>query len=286
MQAYLANLIDQVYTDFRQQLTGQECFCDLLTLNFGTDSAPNYQSPLVQQLYLLRYYPAYLVEYYLAWRDLFELNFLPTHLQVLSIGCGNAPDYTALRLAARDTGNEYLYYYDGADRVQWHYRDPANRPARRYHFSDIVFWTGFRRAEYNVVTFPKSIGEFSDEAFSSMLAALGRSHFTEDRLCLMSSVRASRAQHDKEMLERVLEVFEQSHGYKRLNPSHNSTQLPNQPVSQVSGFYYPEDVYRFLESLNEQCPAYDCCTCHDCGLSRRPMLNTKGMEYQIIRMER
>ena len=116
MRDFLSLFISQVFADFQTELGSRTYLCELRELNFNGGRAPDYSSILLQQLYLLRYFPAYLVEYYIAWRDLLWECFLPKQLNLLSIGAGNGADYTALRYAIRDAASGSCITYHGVDK--------------------------------------------------------------------------------------------------------------------------------------------------------------------------
>jgi hypothetical protein len=60
---------------------------------------PDYAEPFVRQYYSLRYFPAYLFEYYCMYCRILKKDLVDTPLNVLSIGAGHGVDYYGLHFA-------------------------------------------------------------------------------------------------------------------------------------------------------------------------------------------
>ena len=86
---------------------------------------PDYSKPEIQQLYLLKYFPAYLIEYYEIFNDILKYKFIALPFNVLSVGTGCGIDYWGLEFALRDHGMDSAdyVYYTGIDKIPWNYRE-------------------------------------------------------------------------------------------------------------------------------------------------------------------
>ena len=59
--------------------------CLLKDVTYLGGNIPDYSSIAVQQLYLLKYFPAYLIEYYDIYRDVLTDKFIKLPLNILSL---------------------------------------------------------------------------------------------------------------------------------------------------------------------------------------------------------
>lgn len=74
MEAFIDATLRRVVTDFDATKAQAGRLCDCKTLTYEGGNAPNYDTPLVQQIYMLRYFPAYLAEYYLIQNSIKLVN--------------------------------------------------------------------------------------------------------------------------------------------------------------------------------------------------------------------
>ena len=70
MQRFIERKIREVFTDFQQEAERAEGLCACKNLTYEGGNSPDYDNPLVQQNYMLRFFPAYLTEYYLMYKKL------------------------------------------------------------------------------------------------------------------------------------------------------------------------------------------------------------------------
>lgn len=287
--------MDTVFNDFREELSTMDKMCLLKTLGFEGDHLPDYEIPVIQQLYLLRYFPAYIVEYYRMYEKLIDYNHIGNVARVISIGTGCGIDYCALEYVLQDneTSCAESVIYTGIDKVDWLYREHFDNPDCAYYNMDLTEWTELDRDDYNVICFPKSIGEFSESTFEYLLDIIRKTDFTEDRIGLVASIRNSRSSFDVKRLLRVAKVLQQTHGFRCINPKHNFwyTKEPmafNKYAPEL--FYYPDEVKEFITNLIDECGEYDGrYSCEDdCGsrLNRWPILKTTQLKYHVKLFEK
>lgn len=53
--------MNEIYDDFMLELDEVKYYCDLKGLRYDGNNIPDYNNPLIQKYYLLRYMPAYLL---------------------------------------------------------------------------------------------------------------------------------------------------------------------------------------------------------------------------------
>lgn len=190
MESFIESRMAAVVQDFKAHIKETGCLCDLKTLTYEGGNTPDYSQEFVQQYYMLRFFPAYLFEYYYVYRKIFAEKLVDPPLNVLSIGCGCGVDYFGLDQALR---LHPMYApdirYTGIDVVRWKYTDKLGRDGSVFFLNqDITQWDKLDETSYNVIMFPKSIGEFSHPVFTHIKTMLQNSTFEQDRVCLACSL--------------------------------------------------------------------------------------------------
>lgn len=290
IREFLENGLRYIFNDFQTEIRRFETLCPLKDLRFNSGNIPNYEINAIQQLYLLRYFPAYTIEYYRIYTKLIQQGFIDQY-NVLSIGAGSGLDYYGLYFAL----NKDLNYinYTGLDRVNWLYRD--NLGNNRYDFihDDISAWDELDWHRYNVIMFPKSIGEFDSETFDRLLDIINNSTFENDKISLISSIRELNDSTDIARLVRILEVLENSHGFNCLDDATTSYSYGKVDgfVKYYPKFEYPQDILNFITNLLSNCQNYringkPCETSCFSFLNKWPVLKDGHVKYQIVRLER
>ena len=61
MREFIGRVMDRVFNDFKDNLQQQDSMCGLNNVRFDGGNVPDYTDSIKIQLYLLRYFPAYLV---------------------------------------------------------------------------------------------------------------------------------------------------------------------------------------------------------------------------------
>ncbi len=284
--------------DFEHGLSAMDRLCELKKLPFDSGHIPDYENTQVQQLYFLRYFPASLVEYYLISRKLINFNFL-THFKMFSLGCGANIDYYGFYYALRDhAAAEHAenFSYTGLDKTDWCYKEDLGRCQYSYINGDISLWQSLDADDYNVIIFPKSIGEFSNRVFNHVQKILLHSNFTEKNIVLISSVREQHSPTDMYRFEIIANILRKNFGYTNLDNCTTYYHIRDAGTGFglsrcCDSFYYPDEVKHFLLNLQNQCPIFkkyrkSCQSdCQDL-LNRNPILTARYIQFQINRFTR
>jgi hypothetical protein len=291
MKTLINEMMRQVLKDFRASLDGLDRFCELREVTFTSDHSPDYSSRIQQQLYMLRYFPAYLAEYYFIYGELLDAGFLPLPLRVLSIGCGCGVDYYGLHLAARDRGimPAASMQYHGLDRVAWNYQTTLKNPAVCY--CTINPGKGYiRHRGWNVYSFPKSIGELAWRDLRGIEFDIITRPSAPPRMCLVSSLGRNGAGED-DRLRDVVDAMTRAQGYTVVGDSSGVKRPGFRHLRNIAnGFHVPDEVREILTNLRDRCPRRQS-GCPDSS-SRCDLLNWKPMEwskyisYQIVYLEK
>ncbi|OIJ16354.1 hypothetical protein BKP37_06425 [Anaerobacillus alkalilacustris] len=293
MENYIHKQLDAIYNDFKSEIDQLDELCSLHDLRFNYGHLPNYFHSSIQQLYLLRYFPAYVFEYYRIFKKVIEFNHVDTPYKVLSIGVGSLLDYYGLELAMKEVGlnvQEYAYY-TGVDKVDWMYKDSLGNHDCTFIAGDINQITPTILEEFNIIIFPKSIGEFPETAFQDLMSLLEKVNFSERKIVLISSIRDSQLTIDKDRFKNIVNLFGTSQGLSDLDPQTDYYYFKDHSIRDLNDYFtYPEHIRRFLINLQEQCKSYDP-TSHLCVaecenyLNKSPILRTRLIKYQIKRLE-
>lgn len=251
--------LSAIHREFSQNLAGMQKYCELCEVSFY-GRTPNYSSPTQQHLYLLRYFSAYLFEYFEAFSLLKQSNFL-TQPQIVSFGCGSGIDGAAARFAFSQCS------YMGIDLVAWNPWFLPQPPA-------LMNASEFIPSTQDVFVFPKSLSELPDGIVTALAENLPTT--SAQKVCIINS-RRTRDSSDGDKCTRLLQAF---------GSTNNNTQLfevvPNKGalVYYQRWFSYPDDISRHIKTLSSRCPSSsgtgtDCCaysTCKPCaGKSKKPM---------------
>lgn len=119
-------------------------------------SATDYSDPIYQSIYTMRYFPAYYTEYCMlsCCFYLYILKNKVKHLNFISLGCGAATDYYALK----DNFKNITFNYKGLDINKW---DDALFPNRNDNFlriqKSIQDINSNDLNDIDAIIFPKSI---------------------------------------------------------------------------------------------------------------------------------
>ena len=225
MERFIERKLRKVFRDFQQEAdsVGGLCACKDLTYEGG--NRPDYKSALVQQYYMLRYFPAYLAEYYLMYKHMLQERFLGESLKVISIGSGCGIDCWGLYFAICDSGGDpKRVNYTGIDIVKWKYQEILHIDNSYFINKDITEWTKLDENDYNVIVFPKSIGEFSDKDFNIVCDIFVNTDFSEKRICGLCSLMDIGKEGDAEWQGQGPQDGPQGHlgaeGFSRLYPNH------------------------------------------------------------------
>jgi len=280
----ITSFLESVFTDFSSSIKNTDRLCSLKTLSFLNSSTPDYSNRMIQQLYLLRYAPAYISEYEAFYNALMDLEGSPSFLRIFSIGSGSGLDYYGAYRAIKKKGlPSDTLYYSGIDAIDWYYRTTLDNHRYCFYKQDVTRLHFLPDRFINVLLFPKSICEFSDESFSRLLKVISSTAFCSEQINICASVRRSHLHDDYERLVEVVKCLLLKGEYT-IHLNHNSI-CDNVQGESIS---YPEHIFKFLSNLRAYCAAYRQGICRgkrDCdSLNRKPMKDTSYRQYWIIRL--
>lgn len=295
MKKFIDTKLRKVLADFDQTAALEKKLCACKGLTYEAGHTPDYNDPLVQQIYMLRYFPAYLVEYYLMYQELLRARFLPEKLNILSIGCGCGVDLWGLYFAlkSRRVDCATSIDYTGIDLAPWMYCDDMGLPNVRFLQKNITAWQKLKRTDYNVFVFPKCIGEFPQVVFNKICDIFKLSSFKNDRVCGLCSLMDKGLTHDAQRFTRIAQTMENAHGFSLLDLSDTHWNVPKKGGLNTicSAFDYPNDILASVKSNLDKCQEYrsngrSCKQDCDRHVNKSPILTTSFIKYQLLRFER
>jgi len=269
--------------------------CELKTFRYDGSHLPQYENENIRRLYLLRYLPAYVTEYYTIYKDIMNINYIDSEVNILSIGSGCALDYYGAYFASlnnRLVGEDIRY--TGIDKTEWDYRINLGNKEINFYNQDIGLLDRLYACNYNVIIFPKSIGEFDSQLFLKIKTIFRNSRFSEKKVFLVSSIRDQRKDFDANRFSEIVDIMTTVHLYKTNDDPRRYFYFPEKrSLCQLTGgFTYPDHIKDFITSLSKKCPNYKKNgnkSCEpDCSeiLDRNPILTNSYMCYQIVRLSR
>jgi len=296
MNKFIGSTICNVFTNFQQTVAdrGQLCVCKNLT--YEACNTPDYDDLMVQQYYILRYFPAYLVEYYLMYTQMLSLDFLPEQLNVLSIGCGCGVDLWGLKFAISQRGEnpDVRITYHGVDKAKWHYQDNLGLTNAQFYTGDISNLGRSVAVPYNVLAFPKSIAELPTDVFEGFCQMLKSISFTQDHIVVACSLMTEGINHDSPRVERIATALATC-GFTSLDSTtvHWETKGDRWlgefcPRRQ---FNYPDDIKAVVDKMAFACPKYvqnnkSCETGCIGSLNKKPITMSSYIKYALLRFRR
>jgi hypothetical protein len=296
MQRLIRRKLEEVFADFQHQAEQEQGLCACKDLTYEDGRTPDYTDLLLQQHYMLRYFPAYLVEYFLMYQNLLNQAFLPNILKVLSIGCGCGVDLWGLNLAIRDHGADPAarINYTGIDLAPWAYQDDLGLPHVRFLNQDITDWDRLDATDYNVFVFPKCIGEFPTQVFNSICDMFQNTTFDRPRVCGLCSLMDMGHAADAARFTRIANIMQSTHAFRLLDEPNTYWHVPNpdRGLNTVCGdFDYPQEILDRVRVLLRECPTFqenrEPCE-DDCAaaLNKWPILRAIYVNYKLLRFQR
>jgi len=290
MKTFIEDFMRTVFNDFQKNVN-KEVLCDLKELSFKSGHLPDYTKEINQQLYLLRYFPAYLTEY----KYLYKKIVKDTHLEsinVLSIGCGSFIDFYGLIFAIKSfsvSSSDIPVKYTGIDVINWKYQDNFNNQDVSFLCDSIENFKFKKPDDTNVIIFPKSLSELSDDVLDSFVSNILGTKFSSKRIYLISSIMNKMFTADEAKCKKVINAF-QDIGYLCENYEPPQEIIKKEAMLLFDhDFFYPDNVKEYLNTLSSKCIKYIennkyCQT--DCEkLNRSPILKTDNISFQVNLLE-
>lgn len=266
-------LISEVLEEAYKELSKCKAWCVIKTYDPAVNNS--YENLAYRAFYTLKYFPAYLVEYFFIYkkiRSLFKFDF--EQKSILSIGCGSGIDYYAIRNLM---GNEN-FKYTGVDIHEWEYRPEVTNA--QFYDTGIESITEEQIADTDVFIFPKSIANMSPyiNNFAKKILNKGKDEIIIGySFCTHTDTDSVHGKLEAEQLHNFLK--------SKYNMDENSTGPDTCMVwkseeykglrSIHQDFVYPEKMKKALEDFKEQCLSSDDAKCVSCNEKSFPILTTK-----------
>lgn len=173
-----------------------ETLCDLEATTYKRQ-IPDYANEAHASLYLMRYASAYLAEYYLAYKRLFEKNFLDLDkISILSLGSGAHIDGLAAGCALLKLYGKANYAYQGVDKIDWPGSNKLCIPFFKFIHKDIGYLEDTDlnlNYPINIIVFPKVLSEICSDAICGLFLEMPEIYL-DQRLALVFSTRNAQQQ--------------------------------------------------------------------------------------------
>jgi hypothetical protein len=157
---------------------------------------------------------------------------------------------------------------------------------------DITEWSRLNEKTYNIIMFPKSIGEFSSKGFAELLKILRSSKFERPRVCIACSLIDTNQSQDIGRFVEVVETMEKAHHFKRASSPTQFYAFPNHKGIRAHCYdwVYPQDIFDFVANLADHCPKYKAkgkfCKPDCVNLRRKPIMTTAYIQFQVLGLSR
>lgn len=296
MKDHIAGLITQQHkllcSAIKQRSFSNIALCDLQNVNFNSGGVPNYTDAAQQSLYLLRYAPAYTVEYRLAFDKIFSGNRIATgDVNILSVGCGAAIDKASVFFAMNNTTNHFraaLRYY-GVDLIDWNYDIFPEKRSNFIHKGIESVFTSDIPSCIDIVIFPKSLPEIDICLLKRFFANMDKRNFYS-KLCIINSNRC--AYDDNAKAAEFCKLFCDTFNYEvqdsfDIGPIKNpDTDKPLCIWEVFPGehFSFPQDAINTSNNISTLCVAnghFETCTQCAGVINRTPMLTTPYFNTRV-----
>ena len=239
METFWRESLQGIYENFKFNLSFMPNRCELCDVSFMNGRIPNYESIPQQNLYLLRYFSAYLFEYHAAYQYLHSTGFLDDIPRIASLGCGSGIDGAAADFVFDD------YSYRGIDRVRWNLWFADEPPC-------IGDAGAFIPTNGNVFVFPKSLAELPVGGVDALACNLPKT--SAKKICIINSRRKDDAPDGYACLK-ILQGFAaaspMTYSLMQIRPrSTEKTWL----ITYNDWFKYPDEIKATISSLSQTCP--------------------------------
>ena len=295
MGSFLNQSLQRIYDDFtsainlKSPLENQKC---LLYFTFvkGDPDEIKYSKKEHQQLYLLRYFYAYLIEYWYLYSKISLKSY-----SIFSIGCGCFIDLYGF-LCIKDCKTAYEYY--GIDCEDWPYKDLLSNPYMHGKFEKKSLSTclvDFQKqgldetlGKINVFVFPKTIEYMEDDDkgihdISALAQCIEKTFFASSKIYLILNGMDSNFKDDEDRLDILRKSF-MAIGYNSIETKYESSVFPQYFYQFFSGGLFIDGLLR--TNIKNFCT---CCSNHvGCIVNKKPktspIFETKYFHCKIIEL--
>lgn len=275
--------IEDVVNSFHKQITARKNLCATCRTEHNLEF---YRQHAYQELYALRYLPAYYFEYCVLANLLYRrVQGDYDSLNIASLGCGLSPDYYAFKDNLKTIDFSYLGY----DATQWSTQKhmPEAGKNLNFIFKSVQAITPEELKGIDVYVFPKSIGDIRSSGKNVLEDFAGKVvSTTKSRLFFLISYVSAGFDSpvdtsDFQVIHKKLveSGFQTEDDPKSSFISHdNITKTRPLGLRKINkGFLYPND--KFI-SCNEH--KKEDAICKSCMVPRKPILYNSYMSFQLL----
>jgi len=294
LKSHIETKLERARSAIEDSIRSNQTCCHLKDIDFSGGHIPKYDEEDIQNLYLLRYYGAYLCEY--KWIYNKAIKYLEnSNLNILSLGCGCGLDYSGLYFAALDMKIDMAKIkYVGYDVVNWLNRDHFENLSAKFIIKSVSDLPVVKRFN-NIIIFPKSISDIDDLSFQKLANQLSQCDFVSPKIVLISSIRADKHYMSSD-IDRFQLIFKQfsDKGFATTDKTNEYWHFSNPDkawATLMPGFSIPDSIVEFLKHLSEKCSKYiknkkNCKP--DCAkiLNRWPILKVGTSRYQMVQLQK
>lgn len=293
---FITSFLDIHFDKFKDLATKAQPtdFCSLRNFDIASGKwCPDYANPLHREFYYLKYASAYIVEYYLAFKQIFDSNLLTanSHITTLSLGCGAMLDLVGFNASMANYKNVSPIYF-GIDIVDWNCNETKNiNNASLYTCGIENFNNDLCNFPYDIIIFPKSISDIPEIHLTNFANSISCSKLSNN-ICIINSKR-DKVDIDEFRAKNFCNMLAERCGYdidtieQNINNIDGGTKIENLIGN---GFKFNDDIGWFLkkfgeERLNCKCPEDDQQHCKDV-LEKWPIRTKKFISYTIYHLEK
>lgn len=278
-----SGFVKEVVDSFHSTITSRADLCKTCKSEYTFDF---YQKKAYQELYALRFLPAYYFEYCVLANDLYgRVKDRYRNLKIMSLGCGLSPDYFAFR----DNLNGIAFEYIGYDAVEWTSQKYMPKPGPNYQFvfGNVAKIADDEMSQVDVFVFPKSIGDIERGA-EGLVATLGKKIAKEgkDRIFFLNSYVTKDFDNpiDKEKFLAIHKALSAA-GYST-NDNPNVSYYKHDGITKDKPIGLRKIHYDFVypPDRSVSCDKKDASddVCNECMVPKSPIFTNQYMSFSIL----
>lgn len=290
-------LVDLVQSNFEHLANRGAPLCSCRDFSFQRGASPDYGDSDVQSLYLSRFAAAYYGEYH--W--VFENEILPklktSSPTILSIGTGSGLDLAAMAHCLQSQQKKFTPTLIGVDRTRWDavqtvFPDLEARFVEA-DLGDAESLAILADTEFDVISFPRSLGEIYGVVRERLLGALDRVR------CKRRHVIVSFARKEPVYLKQDVAAFKaialrwEARGFRSDSELGEYSKFEPEDSWRVRcapWWHFPSGVYDGLEHFQELCSQHQVCNesviCKSDFSRMRPMMKSGYARWQLAEFRR
>ncbi len=291
----MEHIIFHIYNDFINSINNSTGLCTLNSLNYAGEELPSYKHIIVQQLYLLRYAYAYGFEYQQLYKRALELLGAVDYLTVYSIGCGSMIDLWGLQTALKNRTDIGNIHYRGIDAIKWSYMlGDMSKENTSIVFEQIDALEDMNEIPFlnaDIVTFPKSISEFSEEKVRLMAKRLAEALVTKERCVVAASIRRTpdAFSEDLNKIFAICSEFTKCGFHSIENLQYYTDNNEAQSLTKFGYEPYPEQIRQNIIRTHQKCKQFQTGECRggcSAALDRQPIITSSQLCYVVCKFVR